>query len=503
MLRFRSAALALTATFALAACSGLKDALTGHTDVAARAGSQSLSVTRLSQMLATTPVPARKDVASAITNLWVNYQLLASAAARGDTLTDPKMIDDAMWAQIANLKGRKFAEALQKAAPPIDTNSFEKHFTDGTEILVVRHILIAGDKAALKPARMDSVKRFAEGVLKQTNAANFPAMVKKYSKDPGSLQSGGEYVFPRGQMVAEFDKAAAALKPGEMSGLVQTQFGFHIILRETWAEAKSKFSEAYAKSAQQGADTLFIANLEKGAKVEVKPNIAKTVKALGADVDAFRENSEVLATSKVGNLTASRLARWVAAYPPQARIREQIAQAPDSMMPMFVKYVMRNDLMLHAADSAKITLDTADMNGIRRAFAGSVMNALNGLKISPKQLADSAKTASEREKLAATRVEQYLDALLKNQAQFIDVSEPVAIALHKRFDSRIVTSSIDRAVVDAVKLKAQSDSNAAKAMPSSVVPMPGAVTPSGTPPAAPPVAAPAKSPDAKAQPKKP
>ena len=196
MLRLRPFALALSASLTLAACSGLKDALTGHTDTAARAGSQQLSVTRLAQMLATTPVPSRKDVANAIANLWVNYQLLAAAAAHGDSLADPKLVDDAMWAQLANMKGRKFADALQKAAPPIDTNTFEKHFNDGDALLVARHILIAGDRKTLKPAQVDSVRRFAEGVLKQTTPANFQAMVKKYSKDPGSLATGGEYVFP-------------------------------------------------------------------------------------------------------------------------------------------------------------------------------------------------------------------------------------------------------------------------------------------------------------------
>jgi hypothetical protein len=496
---FRSIAASLAVALSLAACSGLKDALTGHTSVAARAGSQTLTVSRLAGMMASTPAPARKDVALAITNLWVNYQLLGGASARGDTLGDPKLIDDAMWAQIANLKGRKFGEVLKKAAPPADTATFEKHYNDG-DLLAARHILITGDRDVLKPAQIDSVRRVATGILKQTTPANFTKMVTKYSADPGSKATGGEYVFPKGQMVAEFEKATLALKPGEMSGLVQSKFGFHIILRETWPEAKAKFSEMYAKNLQQGADTMYVANLEKGAMVEVKPGVAKKVKALGADVDAFRDDNTVLATSKAGNLTTARLARWVAAYPAQARIREQIAQAPDSMMPMFIKYIMRNDLMLHAADSAKITLDTAEMNNIRRGFTSSLMNTLGGLKIAPSQLADSAKTTSAKEKLAAARVEAYLDALLKNQAQFVDVSEPVSLALHRRYETRVVTAGIDRAVVDATKLKAQADSARAKAMPSTVVPMPGAPAP-GAPPAPaapktaqPPAPAPTKKP---------
>jgi hypothetical protein len=262
-----------------------------------------------------------------------------------------------------------------------------------------------------------------------------------------------------------------------VSGLVQSQFGFHIIKRETWAEAKDKFTATYGKGANQAAESTFLANMEKGAKVEVKPNAAKTVKALAEDIDGYREDKTVIATSHNGDLTAAKLAKWVAAFPPQARIREQITQAPDSAIPYFVKNVMRNEMVLRAADSAKVQLDTADVNNIRRSFRGSLMGAMNSLRVSPAALADSAKTTSEKERLAAARVEAYLDLLLKNQAQFVDVSEPVAIALRKKFEARVVTAGIERAVAEAGKAKAKADSAKAATMPSTVVPMPGAPAP--------------------------
>ncbi|HXD22525.1 MAG TPA: hypothetical protein VN613_04140, partial [Gemmatimonadaceae bacterium] len=79
MSRIRFRAAALVATLSLGACSGLKDALTAHVDTVARAGGQELTVQRLSQMMADAKAPARKDVAQAITNIWVNYELLGEA----------------------------------------------------------------------------------------------------------------------------------------------------------------------------------------------------------------------------------------------------------------------------------------------------------------------------------------------------------------------------------------------------------------------------------------
>src|SRR3954466_14139610 len=96
--------LALCAT-TLAACGGLKDALTAHVDVVARAGSQELSVTRLSDLLgkAKLQVPINKDVATLVArDLWVPYQLLGVAAARGDSLADAKAIDAAASGMVEN-----------------------------------------------------------------------------------------------------------------------------------------------------------------------------------------------------------------------------------------------------------------------------------------------------------------------------------------------------------------------------------------------------------------
>lgn len=487
--RVRSAV--LLSIVGLAACSGLKDALTAHVDTVARAGGQELTVQRLSQMMAASNAPARKDVALAIANIWVNYQLLGEAAANGDSMNSQKMIDDGMWAQIAQIRLKKLFAAVSKSTPAFDTSSYEKHYNDG-DLLAARHILVAVKRGAAKPAEIEAARQKAAMIAKQATQANFAALAKKYSDDPGTKENGGDLgVFQKGQMVPEFQAGVLSLKPGQISGPIQSDFGFHIIMRETWPDAKDKFSKSYAQVANQQAESTYGANLEKAAKITIKPEAAKTVRAIAADLDAYRDDRTTVATSNKVDMTGAKVAKWMAAYPAQTQIREKLQQLPDSVMGLFAKQLIVNEMMLMAADSAKIGLDSGEKAGIRQVFVNSVWASYNGLGVAPASLADSGKTVSAREKIAAARIEKFMDALLANKAQFVDVSEPVSRALHAKFDARVVTAGIDRAVTEAQKAVAKADSAKAKNMPQSAVPAPG-VSAEPAPPA--PTPAPAKKP---------
>lgn len=89
------------------------------------------------------------------------------------------------------------------------------------------HILIAAEKLG-----KDKARQKAEEVLREVQAkpAAFAEMARKHSDDPGSASQGGDLgFFGRGMMVKPFEDATFALRDGEVSGIVESDFGFHII----------------------------------------------------------------------------------------------------------------------------------------------------------------------------------------------------------------------------------------------------------------------------------
>ncbi len=485
----------MVATLGIAACDGFKEALTAHVDVVARAGTQELSVTRLADLLGNAKVPLRKDVANAVADIWISYQLLGYAAAHDDTLHDAKVADLAMWSMVAQEKSKAFYERISKDWTKVDSASLPAKYAAG-EMYAARHILLMSPRQGMTQKSRDSVRVELEKIRRTVTAANFADVAKAKSQD-GSKDNGGALgIFPPGAMVPEFENAVKSLKPGEISGVVESQFGFHLIKRQGYDEVAKEFAQAYGQIATQRAESLFLAGMEKGAALEVKSGASKTVKEVAQDVDAHRDDKATLVTWKGGSLTAARLVQWMAAMPPQARIREQLAQAPDTVIPNFLKQIARNELVLRAADSAKIVPDSTALGNIRGAFYGQVAGAMSELKVSPFFLKDSAKTVAERERLAASRIDAYFDLLLAEQAQFVAVPEPVSAALRKKYESRVVAAGIERALERAAKIRQVVDSTRAAQQPPSEVPMPGAAPAAPKPGGAPakPPAEPAKKP---------
>ncbi|MCD4830547.1 MAG: peptidylprolyl isomerase [Anaerohalosphaeraceae bacterium] len=150
------------------------------------------------------------------------------------------------------------------------------------ESINTRHILISIDKAQADPNKdpnqIDAeAKAKAQGVLDEIKAGgDFAELAKQYSSCPSSQKGGELGAAPKGSFVPEFEAAAYALEPNEISGLVKTQFGYHIIqLIErkeantvAFDEAKEQIMMRLEQQQKQGAVMEYIKKVKDEADIK-------------------------------------------------------------------------------------------------------------------------------------------------------------------------------------------------------------------------------------------
>jgi peptidyl-prolyl cis-trans isomerase C len=145
------------------------------------------------------------------------------------------------------------------------------------EQIRARHILIRVPQEA-SPTDDAKLKGKADDVLKRAKKGEDFAVLAKELSDDGSKENGGDLgFFPRGRMVAAFEEAAFALQPGQMTEIVRTEFGYHIIKVEEhkagralpFDEAKEQVKEDLTREQTYERYQQYVAQLRNKAKVEV------------------------------------------------------------------------------------------------------------------------------------------------------------------------------------------------------------------------------------------
>lgn len=225
------------------------------------------------------------DIANAVNNLLLQRELARRAEA-GGLHNEPKVA-----AALRAARDKVLAEAAltRAAGEPPDRAALERlarnqynaapEKFEQPEQIRVRHILVDA-RACDAEARVKELLAAA-----RAPGADFAALAKANSHDPASAERGGDLgFFARGRMAAPFDAAAFALKePGQISDVVKTEFGYHIIRLEERRPAARQPFEAVRDGLIRG-----LADSEmRTRRREAADAIAATVKLDVPAIEAF------------------------------------------------------------------------------------------------------------------------------------------------------------------------------------------------------------------------
>ena len=139
------------------------------------------------------------------------------------------------------------------------------------------HILIKVDPKAKESEKEDALKKIRDIQKKQVKGDDFAKLAKEYSQGPSNAKGGDLGYFKRGQMVPAFEEVAFKLKPGEVSDIVKTRFGYHLIKvvdkkpesTIPYEEIKDRLGQYLKQEIVQKELKQLVEKLRKEAKVEM------------------------------------------------------------------------------------------------------------------------------------------------------------------------------------------------------------------------------------------
>jgi peptidyl-prolyl cis-trans isomerase C len=198
-------------------------------------------------------------------------------------LASMNLTEDEVRAQIQ--RGLAIRELIeQKVASKIviseeDTKAYydnNPQFFKQPEQVKASHILIKVEPTADEATKAAARKKIQDIQQKLKDGGDFAALAKEYSEGPSGSSGGDLGYFKRGQMVKPFEDTAFAMKTGEVSGQVETRFGYHLMKvydkkpEQTLAydDVKDKIAQRLKQEKVEKEATLYVQNLKKDAKVE-------------------------------------------------------------------------------------------------------------------------------------------------------------------------------------------------------------------------------------------
>ena len=176
-----------------------------------------------------------------------------------------KLLDDQI--------GGKSTVSEKESRAYYDSNlaSFKK-----SEQVRASHILIKVDPGADEAKKAEARTKIESLQAKLKNGEDFGALAKEYSEGPSGPKGGDLGFFGRGQMVKPFEEVAFSMKPGQVSGMVETRFGYHLIMVTertpestlTYEEVKDRLEQYLKQQKVQEEIAAYVETLKSNAKIE-------------------------------------------------------------------------------------------------------------------------------------------------------------------------------------------------------------------------------------------
>ena len=179
-----------------------------------------------------------------------------------------------------------------------------------------RHILFIAERGSSEKIRREKLQQAKKILLKLRKGNDFAKLAMKYSEDISASNGGDVGFVGRGKMVPEFEEAVFNLKPGQVSDIVKTEYGYHIIKVEevlpgktlTLKDVKNRIHQILTMQMQKQVYDVWMNELKNSAFIEVTlfEDAAKNTSLVSRGIEKEKNNAKFKRKMKLRSKTDSR-----------------------------------------------------------------------------------------------------------------------------------------------------------------------------------------------------
>lgn len=447
---FRPALLALATLLATGACELPGTGGGEEGTPVARSGPHVLTVDETVDLIREREeLPEEIAVARAVANLWLDYTLLARAAARDSTFRE---LD--LEPLVRPRLEQQLVAALRDSVVQVDTTITDDELrTLWTERapgvrLQARHILLSFPEDAT-PAQRDSVRALAQNLRERARGGEpFAELARRHSEDPGSARRGGDLgEFGRGEMVPAFEEAAFALEPGQISEPVESPFGLHVIKVEDRTEpdfesSAEGFADEVRRSRVFEAESTFVSGVMEGAGLSVSDEAATVVRQLAARPGLSltgRAARRSLVEYRDGRLTARDVLEFLQGQ--NFRVRDQVEGATDAQIESLLRDLVRRRLLVDEARRSGLEIPESRRDSLVAQARASLIDAADRLALRRIE----GRSDESRTETIDRAVRETLRETLANRAQVVSLGS-LSFALRRDLGGQVYEPALSLVV---------------------------------------------------------
>ncbi len=444
MVRMMFVAVAVSIT----ACS-VGDGVAGGTATIARTEHLALHRDTLAEIaVAGKNVPVDRELVERWAFRWIEFALFAERLARGDSMLDSATVVRAMWTDANQWLVDEYHEKLAAERVDVNAATIDSAYGAGDHRLI-HHILVRTTPDMSPPQRAAALQK-AEGIRARLAAGGSWEDENDANEDPVARRAGGSLgVIERNQMVAPFEETAYGLAPGELSEVVETQYGYHVIRRPVLDDVRQSFTDEISDILTVRMDSLVLQEIAERWKVRVRADAPSLMREAAAAPLRVYQSPRVLGSYRGGDFTTADLMRWLQAMP--GVVFQNVPSASDEQLTDLLHSLIRNEALVREAGEEGMTIPADSLEALEDRLRQEIelVRSVVGLDSAMAALSDT----DARLAACETAIRAYFRGVASSSVRAVVVPAFLAHELRETMEWHLAQPAVDETLERIVRLR--------------------------------------------------